>query len=479
MTRPDSYRVLIVDDHAEMARLLADELTDVGYRADVAHGGRDALALARDHVFDAVITDLRMEDLDGFDLLAAIHQHDPALPVLIMTAFGAIDTAIDAIKRGAYHYLTKPFRLDEVRLYIERAIADRRLRDENRALRRIAAEQSGVGGIIGHGPAMRQLHQLIERVAAAQAPALVRGESGVGKELVARALHFLGPRRDRPFIAVNCTALPEALLESELFGHVRGAYTGATTARRGLLVEADGGTLFLDEIGDMAPELQSKLLRTIEDGEVRAVGADLQRTIDVRIVSATHQDLERKVRHGEFRADLFYRLHVVPLLVPPLRDRVEDIPELVEHFLHGARERNPASRVERLSSEALAELAQRRWYGNVRELRHLVERVVITCTRETVGVEDLPHEPPLEETARGAASAGGVDGLHGVDAPHAGAEPLALARQRMVTLKQLESDYIAWVIGRCGGNKTRAAEILGIDVSTIHRRGKDRGGGLH
>jgi two-component system response regulator HydG len=304
---------------------------------------------------------------------------------------------------------------------------------------------------------MRALYELIERVADSQAPVLIRGESGSGKELVARALHFEGPRKPGPFVAVNCTALPNALLESELFGHVKGSFTGATTPRRGLLLEADGGTLFLDEIGDMAPELQAKLLRVLEDGEVRAVGADASRKVDVRVVAATHQDVEARIREGKFRADLFYRLNVVPLRVPSLRERREDIPLLLEHFVAQSRKRNPRAKLTHFAPEAVAALVTAPWPGNVRELENLVERLVVVANQE---VADLPllqlHAPGLVEGE---------------------AHPLGQAQAKLMTLRQLESEYIAWVVARCGGNKTKAAEILGIDVSTIHRRERERGGG--
>ncbi|HSP81205.1 MAG TPA: sigma-54 dependent transcriptional regulator, partial [Myxococcaceae bacterium] len=338
---PAEGRVLVVDDHEEMARLLADHLTDAGYTVDVATSGQEALAVVRGRVLDAVVSDLRMEEVDGFDVLAAVRSVDPTLPVLLMTAFGGVESAVEAMKRGATHYFTKPFRLDEVLLYVQRAIAERRLREENRALRQAAGERSSCAALVGRSAPMRALYELIERVAHSGAPVLVRGESGTGKELVARALHFEGPRRDGPFVAVNCTALPSSLLESELFGHVKGSFTGATTARRGLFLEADGGTLVLDEIGDMAPELQSRLLRVLEDGTVRAVGADASRKVDVRVVAATHQELEARIREGRFRQDLFYRLNVVPLRLPALRERREDIPLLVEHFVARSRQRNP------------------------------------------------------------------------------------------------------------------------------------------
>ncbi|QSQ24648.1 sigma-54-dependent Fis family transcriptional regulator [Pyxidicoccus parkwayensis] len=446
---PSNARILVVDDHEEMGQMLRQPLEDAGYQVDLSTGGADAIAQLRARLYDVVLCDLRMEDVDGLDVLTAARKLDPELPVLLMTAFGAVETAVEAMKRGAYHYVTKPFRLDEVLLYVGRAVDERRLRAEHRDLKRLVADRSGLGSLIGRSKAMQALYELVERVAHSAAPVLVRGESGSGKELVARALHSEGSRRGGPFVAVNCTALPHALLESELFGHLKGAFTGATTARRGLFVEADGGTLFLDEIGDMPPELQAKLLRVLEDGEVRAVGADGARTVDVRIIAATHQDLEARVKEGRFRADLFYRLNVVSLRIPPLRERPEDIPLLAEHFVEKARVRNPRSPVTALGRDVVAALARMPWPGNVRELENLIERLVVLGGQTTVDV------PLLKLHASG-----------GMTEPH----PLTMAFEQVVPLRQLESEYIAWVVARCGGNKTRAAELLGIDVSTIHRR---------
>jgi two-component system response regulator HydG len=454
MTPSAKGRVLVVDDHPNMVQLLSDKLTSVGYVVEMAQSGAAALAAAAARPPDLVLSDLRMEEVDGFDVLSGIHGIDPTIPVLIMTAFGGIDTAIEAIKRGAYHYLTKPFRLEEVLVFVERALGDRRLRDEHRALTRVAVERTSFASMIGSSEPMRALYDLIERVALADAPVLIRGESGTGKELVARALHFHGARKERAFVAVNCTALPEALLESELFGHVRGAFTGATATRRGLLVEADGGTLFLDEIGDMAPGLQAKLLRVLEDREVRAVGADVSHKVDVRIVAASHQPLEQHVQERVFRQDLFYRLNVVGVTLPPLRARTGDVPLLVERFLASARERNPSSKVVRFSDEVMEALARSPWPGNVRQLENVVTRLVIVSGKETVDLHDLEKHAPAVLVE---------------------ASPLAEAKQQLIPLRQLEREYIAWVMARCDGNKTRAAEILEIDPSTIWRR--ERGGG--
>jgi two-component system response regulator HydG len=443
--------VLVVDDHIEMARVLERQLTDLGHAVDVATGTAAALEIARDRPPDAVITDLRMEGLDGLDLLDRIHAMDATIPVIIMTAFGAIDSAIDAVKRGAYHYITKPLQLQEVRIYLERALADRQLRTEYRQLRRWASERSGLESMVGKCAVMRALYDLVERVAPVGLPALVRGESGTGKELVARALHFVGPRRDRPFVPVNCTALPESLLESELFGHIKGAFTGATAPRRGLFVEADGGTLYLDEIGDMPTNLQAKLLRVLEDGEIRSVGSDGSRKVDVRVIASTNQPIEKRIQEGRFRADLFYRLNVLPISVPPLRERVEDLPILVAHFLDRIRGSMPEIRLRRFSPGALGAMSRHPWPGNVRELENVVQRLAVVSVSEVAEVEDL---------AKHAAA---------VLDPGSSFE---YARAKLIPLEQLEEEYIAWVIQQCGGNKTRAAEILGIDVSTIRRREK-------
>ncbi|MBL8622344.1 MAG: sigma-54-dependent Fis family transcriptional regulator [Myxococcales bacterium] len=441
-----SGRALVVDDHIEMARVVAEFLTDLGWRCTTVDSGGAAIAALGADAFDVVITDLRMADIDGLDVLAAAHRVDPDLPVLVMTAFGAIDSAIEVMARGARHYLTKPVRLEELRLHVDRALGERRLRLDHAALRR--AVDGGVGALVGRTAPMVALRALIERVAPSGAPVLIRGESGTGKELVARAIHAGGPRRDGPFVAVNCSALPEALLESELFGHARGAFTGAAGARAGLFVEAAGGTLLLDEIGDMAPGVQAKLLRVVQLGEVRAVGSDESRAIDVRLIAATHQDLEARIAAGQFRADLFYRLNVVPVLVPALRERGDDIPLLAAEFFARSRARNPHSPAQRLAPEVAHALMQDPWPGNVRELENLIERLVVIAAQPTIGVGDLAACRPSIARPAGLFTT---------------TEPLR-------TLRELEDEYVAHVLARCDGNKTRAAEALGIDVSTLHRR---------
>jgi two-component system response regulator HydG len=426
-------------------------LSEEGWRPRVVDSGRRAIDELHVSVPDLVITDLRMAEVDGLDVLDAALAADPELPVIVMTAFGAIETAIESMRRGAFHYIVKPARLDELALHAQRAFEHRTLRRVNRQLR--DDRRTGALSLVGQSAAMRELYALVGRVALSTAAVLVRGESGTGKELIARALHDAGPRRERPFLAINCTALPESLLESELFGHTRGAFTGATSARAGLFVEASGGTLFLDEIGDMAPALQAKLLRVIQQGEIRPVGSDESRAVDVRVIAATHQNLEDRVAAGQFRQDLFYRLDVVRIAVPALRERLDDVPLLVGHFLAAARARNLHSPVTRVTPEVMTALSRYLWPGNVRELENLIERLVVVCTSTDISMSDLVALAPAVADNQ---------------------ERFSLPRDRLATLREVEEEYITWMLDKCGGNKTKAAELLGIDPSTLHRRTRAR-----
>lgn len=443
-------KVMVVDDHPEMGLLLADPLRDAGYEVTSCNGGAQAIAALTAAPPDLVLTDLRMKDVDGFDVLAAASRITPPVPVLVMTAFGGVESAVEAIKRGAAHYFTKPFAIDEVLVFVRRALDEATVRAEHREFK----HRLGLHRLVGQSPSMQALARALPRLANSDASVLIRGESGTGKELVARSIHELSPRSSQAFVAVNCSAIPEHLLESELFGHARGAFTGAAQARRGLFAEADGGTLFLDEIGDMAVELQSRLLRVLQDGVVRPVGADQSRPTNVRVIAATHQNLEERIAANQFRGDLFYRLNVLRVQVPSLRERLEDVPLLVAAFLAEVRSRAPRTVVERFSPAAMHALQQRTWPGNVRELQNLVERVAVLVDKPTVELEDI--EPDLPAKLE--------DGLN-----------LQTAVARRLTLRQVEQDYIAAVVKACDGNKTHAAQILGIDVSTIHRRGRRTG----
>jgi two-component system, NtrC family, response regulator HydG len=446
-------RALIVDDVVDMAQTIANDLEAAGFETDVAGSGAAALErFARDPA-DVVVTDLRMKSIDGLDVLSGIKRADPAVPVVIMTAFGGIESAVEAMRRGAFHYVTKPFALDTLRALVERACRERALSRENALLRRTLRTNAAAQQLLGESPPMRQLRALIERVAGAASSVLITGETGTGKELVALAIHAESPRADRPFVALNCAALPEHLLESELFGHARGAFTGASQSRRGLFVEADEGTMFLDEIGDLPLPLQGKLLRVLQSGEVRPVGSETSRTVDVRCVAATHKDLSVLVDKGLFREDLFFRLDVLRLPVPPLRERSEDIPALVEHFLRRSQTAASRSVLAGFEPEALELLVRSDWPGNVRQLQNLVERLVVTASAPLAQLADVERAiGPVREP-----------------------DPIAPLLRRPLTLEELERRYIAGVLARVGGSKVRAAEILGLDPSTLYRREKPRG----
>ncbi len=440
-----SPRVLIVDDQLEMARTLCDGLADHGFIAQPASSGREALALLAEQPFAALVTDLRMPGMDGLSLLTQAKRLSPERPILIMTAHGAIDSAIESIRQGAYHYLTKPFKLDELAIFLRRAIEDSRLRRETAALRTTLRERFGRATIVGHSPAMRALFDTLGRVAVSDVPLLLGGETGTGKGLLARVVHAESRRTGGPFVEVNCAALPETLLESELFGHERGAFTGAAKSRRGLVSQADGGTLFLDEIGDVALPIQAKLLHVLEQGQVRPVGSDHASPVDVRIIAATHRDLRAAVRDGGFREDLFYRLDVVSVQLPALRQRREDIPFLVDHFLREQRPRHPQSPMQRFSAEAMRQLLAYPWPGNVRELAHVVERALVLSRDAEVGLDELPPS------------------LRSPESPHP-----ALSDGQILPIRVVQRRYAAWVLGQCGGHRGRAAEKLGVDVKTLY-----------
>ncbi|HXU61991.1 MAG TPA: sigma-54 dependent transcriptional regulator [Polyangia bacterium] len=440
------HHVIVVDDNLEMARTIADGLSERGYDAAPAGSGREALDRLTREPVDAIVTDLRMPDVDGLQVLARSRELDPDRPVIVMTAYSAIDSAVQSIRQGAYHYLTKPFKQDELALFLDRAFADLTLRREAAALKKALRARFSTGSIIGHSAAIAALRDRILRVADAAAPVLVLGETGAGKGLVARALHADSGRAAAPFVSVNCAALPEALLESELFGHVKGAFTGAIADRAGLFAEADGGTLFLDEVAEMTPALQAKLLHAIESGRVRPLGASRDREVDVRIVAATHRNLAQRVREGTFREDLLYRLDVVSLTVPALRDRPEDVRELAEHFLAGARARSPQSPLRRFSTEALEAMQRYRWPGNVRELAHVVEKLVLFADGEKARLADLP-----EQVRQGSP-----------------ADPLSFQGD-ILPLRELERRYTVWAVGQTGGHRGKAAEKLDIDPKTLRK----------
>jgi two-component system response regulator HydG len=440
-------RVLIVDDDAALASTIAEGLVDRGYDATASSSATEASALVRDRSFDVLVTDLRMPEVDGIALLDLSRRVAPERPVIVMTAFGAVDTAVESLRKGAYHYLLKPFKVAELDIFIRRALDERALRREATNLRRALRDRYSLDGFIAESGAMREVRELVERVADAGVSVLLHGETGTGKGLVARILHGASDRADGPFVSVNCAALPENLLESELFGHVKGAFTGATSARAGLFVDADGGTLFLDEVGDMVPALQAKLLDALERRVVRAVGASRERAVDVRIVAARHRDLRALVAAGHFREDLLYRLEGIAIEIPPLRLRRDDIPLLVESFIASTRAKTPKAVVERLSRDAMERVLAYRWPGNVRELEHAVARAVLLGRSAEAGVQDLPAVIAQEPAQRSTAQFG----------------------DEIVPVRELQRRYAAWVLDRVGGRKMLACEKLGIDAKTLNK----------
>lgn len=438
-------RVLVVDDHLAMAEVLSEGLIDQGFEAVPLGSGKKAAMLLLREPFDALVTDLRMPEVDGLALLLQSRRHAPERPVLIMTAHGAIDSAIESIRQGAAHYLTKPFKLEELVVFLRRALDDAKVRREASALRVQLRDKHGRTGLIGQSPAMRALFELLDRVSGTDVPLLIGGETGTGKSLFARVVHAEGLRAGGPFVSINCGALPEHLLESELFGHEKGAFTGAIQARKGLLAEADGGILFLDEIAELPAALQVKLLHLLEEGVVRPVGSNRPLRVSVRILAATHCDLQQAVRAGRFREDLYYRLDVISVQVPALRHRREDIPILIGHFLHVLVARHPQSPVRRVSPELMQRLIDHEWPGNVRELSHVLERLVVLGRSEEVDVGDLPS----------SLSPAGLRLPFSLDG---GILPIRLIQRR----------YAAWALAQVGGHRGQAAEQLGVDVKTLY-----------
>ena len=444
--------ILIVEDDKVARELLDEILRGEGHTVEAVATGDDAIARAGKRVYDLVISDVRLGDsASGFDVLAAFQQRAAETPVILITAFGDVTGAMAAIQKGAYDYVSKPFNVGELKLTVSRALERTRLIEEQRAARaREGDKPPRIESIVGAAPAMLDVYKMVARVAPTMSTVLVVGESGTGKELVARAIHTHSPRAQGPFVAVNCTALTESLLESELFGHAKGAFTGAVASKRGIFEEAQGGTVFLDEIGDVGAKMQAQLLRVLQEGEIRRVGGSEPIKVDVRVVAATNKELEEEVKAGRFREDLYFRINVVTIRLPPLRERPSDIPLLVDHFLakYAARERRQDAGV---APAALALLSRYAWPGNVRELENVIERALALSKDGVILPSDLPAE--IAHEAGLAPSAAGGGGLV-EDRP---------------TLAELERRYIELILRETGGNKKRAAEILGIDRRTLYR----------
>lgn len=440
--------ILVVDDEPDMRELLRDVLQERGSRVTLAQSGREALKRLGEDEYAVVLTDLRMKEMEGIELLKEIKRSYPETNVIIMTAFGSVETAIEAMKQGAYDYLVKPIKTEELVRVTERALREAALRQEVNRLRREVHKEYSFHQILGKSKPMREVFDLIRRVADSPTNLLITGESGTGKELVAKAIHYNSARRDAPFVPVNCAAIPEALLESELFGHMKGSFTDAKADKRGLFEEAQGGTLLLDEISELPLILQAKLLRAVQEREIRRVGATRPTAVDVRIIAATNLALADEVKEKRFREDLYYRLNVIELRIPPLRERREDILLLVDAFLHKLAD-TAHKAVRGISESALLLLLDYAWPGNVRELENVIERAVTLARGEKIVPEDLP---PVVQGARGERRV------------------IDEAEERTLPLHEMEKEYILRILEKTGGNKYQAAQVLGIDRKTLYRK---------
>jgi DNA-binding NtrC family response regulator len=449
--------ILVVDDDADMRELAHDMLKDRGHQVTTAGSGEEALKRLAEGDYAAVLTDLRMKGMQGIELLAQIKRGYPDISVILMTAFGSVETAVEAMKHGASDYLTKPVKKDELVRVVERVIREASLRREVSRLRKEVHKEYSFHQILGKSKAIQAVFDLIRRVADSPTNVLITGESGTGKELVAKAIHYNSDRKDAPFIPVNCAAIPEQLLESELFGHMRGSFTDAKVDKRGLFEEAQKGTLFLDEISELPLMLQAKILRAIQEREIRRVGANKPVAVDVRIIAATNLNLGEEVKAKRFRDDLYYRLNVIELKLPPLRERREDIPILVEAFLKKCGDAR-RKEVKGVSESALAMLMDYGWPGNVRELENVIERAVTLSRGEKIVPEDLP---PAIQGARGDRRV------------------LDEAAERTLSLEAVEKEYIQKILDKMGGNKYQAAHALGIDRKTLYRKLAEIEGSSH
>lgn len=443
-----SARILIVEDEDRLRRVVELQLRSSGYEVDMAATAE--LALPMVDKADLILTDLRLPGMDGLAFLTQLRQRQVAAPVVIMTAFSSVETAVEAMKAGAQDFLPKPFSMDHLATVIQKALEVRALRAENRNLREQLGARYDTGSIIGRSAGMREVLKMVERVAPTRATVLLVGESGVGKDLIARAIHHGSPRRDKPFVKINCTAIPEPLMESELFGYEKGAFTGANTSKPGKFEQADTGTVFLDEIGDVPMPVQVKLLRILQERELERLGSNKTREVDVRIIAATNVDLKEALKQGTFREDLFYRLNVMPILILPLRERREDIADLAERFLRKAAQTHGLP-VDSISPEAMELLKSYPWPGNVRQLENVMERSVLLCSGARLEVSDIK----LDSLTQRAAT------------PMGGAIPFV---PEGMTLDEFEQSILREALRRAGGNKSQAARMLGLTRNALRYR---------
>ncbi len=455
--RPErKTKVLVVDDDKIVLRAVSEILSREGYQVVAIDDAVEGLAAAKDPSIDVACLDIKMPNLSGMDLLKAFKQSRPDVEVIMMTAFATVETAVEAVKGGAYDYLTKPFdNIDVLALAVGRAAEKKALRDRTRVLEEALSVRDSFEDLVGQSPQMRSVFKLVETVSYSTATVLIQGESGTGKELVARAIHYRSPRKDQPFVAVNCSALTDTLLESELFGHMKGAFTGANTMKKGLFEAADGGTIFLDEIGDVPAPMQVRLLRVLQEGEVKRVGANETIKVDVRVIAATNVDLSKAKEQGKFREDLFYRLNVIRVDLPPLRDRPGDIPILAQHFL-GIYAAKSRKKVLRISQEALEALTTARWVGNVRELENAMERAVVLGNGEQVELEDLP--PEIRNSPRS-----------GSDVEIFSLSHLEYAQAKKLAMRAFERRYLSALLEKSNNNVSMAARAAGVDRSNFRR----------
>ncbi len=452
-------KILVVDDDLRVLELLGDFLRGQGMEVTLADNGREALACLEKEHYDVILTDLKMPGIGGLEILERLRQLSSPPMSIVCTGYGSIDSAVQAMRLGAFDYITKPLRLEEIRLVLEKALTFRQLHCDNVQLRKQLKEKYRFENLVGHSRTMQEVFRLVERVADTDSTVLIYGESGTGKELVARALHFNSSRRERPLVVVNCSAIPQELLESELFGHEQGAFTGAIRTRIGKFEMADGGSVFLDEIGDMSPVLQAKLLRVLQEQEIERLGGSRPIRVNVRIIAATHRNLQEAIAQGRFREDLYYRLNVIPIQIPPLRERLSDIPLLIEHFV-GVFNRSKGKDLEGFSPEALDALMRYQWPGNVRELEHLVERMVILKGEGMVRREDLP-EPYKGATGIEASAPQAILPEEGAHLPH--------------WLRVMERSLLLQALERSGWVRQKAANLLGINRTTLVEKMKKLG----
>lgn len=447
MSNNADAQILVVDDEERMRNLLKKVLTKQGLSVQTSPNGIDALMKVEETPFDVILADIRMPEMNGIEVLKAVKETRPEIYVILMTAFGSIDSAVEAMKKGAYDYITKPFKMDEITIVIKKALEEKGLRKEVASLRNEVRSKYRFDNIIGKSKVMQDVFDLIRRVSNSKSTVLIYGKSGTGKELVAKALHYNSPRKDNPFVAVNCSAIPETLLESELFGHVRGSFTGAIATRKGLFEEANGGTIFLDEIGNVSPAMQIKLLRVLQEREIRRVGGAENIKVDIRLIAASNQNLEEAVSRGEFRDDLYYRLNVITINLPELKDRQDDVPLLANYFLKKYT-KGENEKIKSISKEAMNLLLNYNWPGNVRELENVIERAIALGRYEEI----LPEDIPINIINSRMMSA------------------LKETLPENATIEELERDYIAKILKKTKGHKINTARILGIDRRTLYRK---------